>query len=299
MRIVINQGANLPPRAIEHYEIVMAPAHIVAGKKEHDTRDGISHETLDFLVKNTPEFPYVVGTTAQEFTHVFTEIAHADSEIVVVAASRKLIQTYSAALAASRTVTERAAYSSLKIAVVDSRQVDVGAGMLALAAGEARLAGVPLRTTVAMLETMAARVRFVGTVATLDNLVRGGRAGFLRSWVANFLNVKPILAIEDGDLKSTGNIRANVDPLEAIADELAKIGGGRRVWVGIAHGSAPERAVTLLKKIQKRFNVAYALIMPLNPSVYLHMGRGSIFAAVFPIDNLAWEPTTPPDFSVG
>ncbi|MEO7109672.1 MAG: DegV family protein [Polyangiaceae bacterium] len=299
MRIVINQGANLPDRAIAHYPLIVAPAHIVVDGKSHDPSEGVSHEQLDDWVKHAREFPHLVGTTAQEFAHMFTEIARDDSEIVVVAASRKLIGTYAAASSAARTVQERAAYFALKIAVVDSMLVDIGPGMLALAAGEAMRANLPMRKTVSVLETMASRARFCSTVATLDNLVRGGRASFLRAWVANFLNIKPLLAMENGEVANAGKIKGNADRAEAMANELSKTGAGRRVWVGIAHGSDLTTAHALRRSLEKKFDVVYSLTIPVNPTAYLHAGRGSIFAVVFPIDDLGWELPTPPDFSLG
>jgi DegV family protein with EDD domain len=299
MRIVINQGANLPDRAIAHYPIIVAPAHIVVDGESHDPAEGISHDTLDNWVKNAREFPHLVGTTAQEFAHMFSEIAPDDSEIVVVAASRKVIGTYAAASSAARTLHDRAAYSALKVAVVDSMLVDIGPGMLALAAGEAMRAKIPMRKTVSMLETMASRARFCSTVATLDNLVRGGRASFLRAWVANFLDIKPLLGMENGEVSNAGKIRGNADRAEAMTNELAKVGTGKKVWVGIAHGSDLTTAHALRRALEKKFDVVYSLTIPLNPTAYLHAGRGSVFAVVFPIDNLAWEPTTPPDFSLG
>jgi DegV family protein with EDD domain len=210
MQIVVNQGANLPERAIAHYPIVVAPAHIVVDGKEHDPSE-VSHTEVDSWVKGAREFPHIIGTTAQEFAHMFTEIARDDSEIVVVAASRKLIGTYAAASSAARIVQERAAYAALKISIVDSMMVDIGPGMLALAAGEAKRAGIPMRKTVSVLESMAVHARFCSTVATLDNLVRGGRASFLRAWVANFLDIKPLLGMENGEVSSAGKIRGNAD----------------------------------------------------------------------------------------
>jgi DegV family protein with EDD domain len=298
MQIVINQGANLPDRAIAHYPIVVAPAHIVVDGKSHNPND-VSHADLDKWVKSASEFPHLVGTTAQEFAHMFTELSHDDSEIVVVAASRKLIGTYAAASSAARTVQERAAYAQLKISVVDSMLVDIGPGMLALAAGEMKLAGVPLRKMVSVLESMALRARFCSTVATLDNLVRGGRASFLRAWVANFLSIKPLLGMENGEVSNAGKIKGNADRAEAMASELAKVDAGKRVWVGIAHGSDLQTAHALRRSLEKKFDVAYSMTIPVNPTAYLHAGRGSLFAVVIPIDNLAWEPTTPPDFSLG
>ena len=51
MRIVINQGANMPPAAAEHYGIALAPSHILVDGKEYE---------LDCLIFATG---FEVGTT--------------------------------------------------------------------------------------------------------------------------------------------------------------------------------------------------------------------------------------------
>ena len=286
----------MPAEAVKRYGIAISPNHIVVDGVEHSTAEDIDPATLDGWVRTASEFPYVVGTSAHAFVQQLTDLAKDDGEILVITASRNLIQTYQAATAAARTMQSRPAYANVKIAVVDSGLVDVGVSMLTVAAGEAKLAGLSLRKTVTLVEMLAARGRFSGTVKTLDNLVRGGRAGFLRAWLADFLEIKPILSIVNGELKSTGKIRKSDNPFQAIAEDLAVVGANKRVWAAIAHGAAPDRAADLLRALKSTFDVAYSYVIPLNPSVYLHTGPGSVFAAVFPIDNLPWELTTPPPF---
>lgn len=296
MQIIVNQGANVPAKAIAHYGIAVAPNHIVVDGAEHSTDEEMPFATLDEWVSTAREFPYVVGTSAHAFVQQLADLAKVDPEILVITASRSLIQTYQAATAAARTMQSRAAYANVKIAVVDSGLVDVGVSMLAVVAGEAKLAGLSLRKTVTLVEMLAARARFSGTVKTLDNLVRGGRAGFLRAWLADFLEIKPILSIVNGELKSTGKIKKSQNPLRAIAEDLTVVGAGKRVWAAVAHGDAEDRGQEMLLELRRAFDVTYAYVTPLNPSVYLHAGRGSVFAAVFPIDNLPWELPAPPEF---
>lgn len=299
MQIVNNHGTNLPDAAVEHYGIVIAPATLLVDGVAHDTREPpITHEELDAWVKSAKEFPHVVGTSAHEFMQTYTEAAKTDPEILVVTASPKMVHTFQAATAAARTMQERPQYAHVKINIVDSGLVDIGVGMLTMLAAEASLGGVPLRRAVGLLETIALRSKFVGTVATLDNLVRGGRASFLRAWLADRLEIRPLLGLQSGELKSVGKINKRNDTSAAITDELAKVGDGRRVWACVAHGSAPDRARELLAAMKSRFDVAYSLTVPLSAGVYLHAGRGSVFGGVFPIDRLPWEPTTPPPFDM-
>jgi DegV family protein with EDD domain len=298
MQIVTNPGSNVPAKAVDHYGMVIAPQQIVVDGKSHDTRHAIALGQVDIWVKTAREFPHAVGTTALEFTQIFSQLAKDDREIVVVMTSRKIIQSYAAATAAARTLSERPQFASTKIAVVDSTFTDLGAGLLAIACGEAKLAHAPMDRVVSALETMAAEGRFVMTVTTLENMVKGGRAGFLRTWIADFLKIKPIIGFVKGEIISIGKMSASGDRCKAIMSDLVKIGKGRRVWAAISHGGASEEAARLAEELRATFDVAYLISAPLSPSIYLYGGPGSLCAAVLPIDTLAWEPPTPPDFTL-
>ncbi|MEO7109673.1 MAG: DegV family protein [Polyangiaceae bacterium] len=300
MQIVTNPGSNLPAKAIEYYGITISPQQIVVDGKTHDTRRPIALDQVDIWVKTAREFPHVVGTTALEFTQIFSQLAKDDREIIAVMTSRKVIQSYAAAISAARTLMERPQFANAKIAVLDSTFTDLAAGLIALAAGEAKLASAPFARVVPSLEAMAAHGRFVMTLTTLENMVKGGRAGFLRAWLADFLNIKPILGMLDGEIKSIGKMSASGDRCKAIVDDLVQVGRGRRVWAAIAHGNAPDDAAKLADQLRATFDVAYLISAPLSPSIYLYAGPRSLCAAVMPIDKLAWEPPTPgPDFSLG
>ena len=298
MQVVTNPGSNLPAKAIDHYGITISPQQIVVDGKTHDTRKPIALDQVDIWVRTAREFPHAVGTTATEFTQIFSQLAKDDREIIAVMTSRKIIQSYAAATAAARTLAERPQFATTKIAVVDSTFTDLGAGLIALAAGEAKLGGAAFQRVVPSLEAMAARGRFVMSLFTLENMVKGGRAGFLRAWLADFLKIKPILGFVDGEIKSIGKMSASGDRCKAIVDDLVQVGKGRRVWAAVSHGGNPDEAAKLEHELRATFDVAYLISAPLSPSIYLYAGPRALCAAVMPIDKLAWEPTTPPDFSL-
>lgn len=297
MRIVTNPGSNLAQSALDHYAIEIAPQRIMVDGTEHDTRPGIPLDIVDRWIHAAKEFPHVVGTTANEFGQLFTALGRTDPQMLAVMTSRKVIQSHGAALAAARVLAEHPTHKSLRIAVVDSTTTDVGAGLIALAAGEAAKAGLPLTEAVEALTRMANGTRLALTVATLDNLVKSGRAGFLRAFAANFFDMKPIIGFVEGELKTIGKVSGKADTTLALAKDLATIGAGRKVWLGVAHGNAPEKAARLVEQVKRELDVVYTYVRPLSSSIYLYTGPGSVCGVVTPIDDLPWAPPSPPDFS--
>jgi len=292
--IVTNPGSNLPTELIGHYGIEVTPQQIMVDSVAHDTRDGVSFAEIDGWVRTAKESPYVIGTNAAEFAGLFAKISQRDKEIFAVMSSRKIIGSHDAAAIASRTVTER--HPDVRIAVGDSGLTDLGAGLATLLAAEARDAGKKLSEISALIEAFRKHAELVTIPKTLEYLVKGGRASTMKAFFADLFGVLPLIAFKDGELGAAGKTKSKRDASIAIADFLEKqLGKRRAVWVGVFHGGTPAGAAVALKELRERFDVRYALVQPLSPSIYLHLGPESVGAAVVPLDALPWHPSgTPP-----
>jgi len=298
MRIVTNHGSNLSDAAIRRYSIEITPQQIMVDGVSHETLSPIPLSQIDRWVAEAKEFPYVVGTTAQQYATIFSRLLHADPELIAVMTSKKIIQSYAAATAASRTLAGTPAFANAGIAVVDSKMTDAGTGLLTVAVGEASLAGLGLRRTTLLAESLAARGVFVFVLQSVDYLVKGGRASWVRGWVANFFKIKPLIAFVDGELKSVGKVSGQADEVAAVAEyAISKVGRGRKVWIAIYHGDAPLKAHLLAAHLKQALDVAYVYLRKLSPSIYLNSGAGAVGVALYPMDDLPWSPPVPPDFS--
>lgn len=297
MRIVTNPGSNLPTAAIRHYDLAITPQKIVVDGVTHDTRDIPDSATVDAWVRSAKEHPHVLGTSAAEFVTLFRQLAASDRKILAIMTSRKLIGTHAAAVAAARTLQSLPGNEDLTIDVIDTETTDLGAGLVTLLAGEALRAGLTRRKIVEVIDSFARQQAMLLTVETLDNLVKGGRASFLRAWIADFLSLRPLITFVEGNLKSIDKSSRRGDVEQAIADRLiATVGPGRPVWVGVNHGGAPEKGEALAQKLAAGLDVRYCLVRPYSPSIHLHVGPGAVGAMACPIDKLPWTPTTPPKF---
>jgi DegV family protein with EDD domain len=294
MRIITNPGSNLPAEAVRRYDLFLTPQQIVVDGVTHDTRDIADSTVVDAWVRSAKEHPHVLGSSAAELVSVFRQVAVNDREILAIMTSRKLIGSYGAAVSAARTLQSLPGNDDLAIHVIDTETTDLGAGLVTVLAAEAVRAGLPRRKVVEVVESFVAQQQMLLTVATLDNLVKGGRASFLRAWIADFLNLRPLITFVEGNLKSIDKIPRRGDIEQALADGLvARVGEGRPVWAGVSHGGAPEKAAALARKLVERLDVRFMLVRPYSPSIHLHVGPGAIGAMVYPIDKLPWAPPVP------
>lgn len=287
MRVVTNPGSNLDEDMTHACDIDLTPQKIIVDGISHDTRNTIDFVQVDGWVKRAIKHPLTQGSTEEQCFESFTRLAQKDNEVLCVMTSRKLSCSYDSAVSAARKLGK-----SARIEVVDSGVTDVGAGLCTLAATQARKAGLPLAQVASFVRTFAERCVNVVALATLDNLIKGGSASSLQVWVANFLNIRPILSVVDGATTSVGRMSSKANVAEKMDEYLSsRLDSRSAVWLGVAHGNVPEQAKAVAARLQERYRCEYVLVRPLSPSVYLHVGPGALAAFVFPLDKLAFRPT--------
>ncbi len=296
MRIVTNPGSNLDEDTTLSLDVDLLPQKIVVDGISHDTRNTIDFAQVDGWVKRARVHPQAQGTTESEHVEAFTRLARKDPDILCVTTSRKLIGSYDAAVAAAKKLKDSAdpQLRAARIEIVDSLITDLGAGLCTLAAVQARKAGLDVVKAAAFVRAFAERGRNVVTVAILENLIKGGRASFLQGWVANFFNIRPVISIIDGASSSVGKMNAKADVAEKMDEYLSdRLDRGAPVWLGVAHGNAPDKAKAVAARLNERFKCEYTLVRPLAPSIYLHVGPGGVAAFVYPLDGLSFRPSKP------
>jgi DegV family protein with EDD domain len=289
VRIFTNPCMNLSASYAQRYSVVLTPQHLMAGGKTHDTRLGIAHATIDALAESPGDhpYPYVVGTTAQEFTSLFVEHLPEDPELLVITSSKRIIKTYQAAQAAADVLKSSQRFAGSRVRVFDSTMTDVAAALLVIAAGESARAGTKIAEVHALLSSLRSSLVAITHLHTLDRALAGGRIGFLRAWLANVLDLRPLLAFENGELTKAGAVSLSSDRIAAIVEKVESrvtVRPGQKVWAAVAHGGVPAEAEALLEATRRRFDVAFSYVQPLSPSVYLHAGPGALVLAVMPID---------------
>lgn len=294
MRLLTNPASNLPSSALARYDILLSRQLIVVDHESHDTRRDIALSQVDRWVASAREFPRAVGSSAQDMVPLFLEALAKEPELLVINTSRRLSSTHTSAHAAAATVKARSAHAQAKIAIVDTLSSDLGAGLIALAAGEGIRAGVALDKLASVLESLAQQGHMAMHVQNLTYPLKSGRASFLKAWLASVLAVRPVIGLADGDLRILGRIREKDDSVLGLASYLAeRVAPGSKVWLAVAHGNDAERAARCLAHFQEVYDVQFSLVRPLSASIYLYSGPGAICVFLLPVADLPWPAPAP------
>ena len=166
--------------------------------------DGVDIDKAQFYEKQAESktLPKTTQVNPQEYCDAFQPLLDTGDEVVAVIMSSKLSGTYQSACIAKELVD-----GGERLHIVDSLNVTIGEGLLVREAVRLRDAGKSAAEIAAELEQLRHRVRFVAFIGTMKYLKMGGRISSTTAVVGTMLNISPVVAIVDGEVKSVGQVR--------------------------------------------------------------------------------------------
>ena len=232
--IVLDSTADFPDAQIRFPNMRVVPLYVRFG--EESFRDYVELDPHDFYarLKTAPELPTTSQPTPQDFLTVYHALAGYE-RIYSLHISAKLSGTFQSASLAATEEGDR-------IRLVDSESASVGIAMLAIGIQELLARGTTDEEIEALIERYRERSGILFTVDTLEFLAKGGRIGRGKALMGSLLNVKPILAIDDGEVHPVTRARGRAkafDEFRKRFEEATTDGPG--LSVAIAHAEARGR----------------------------------------------------------
>lgn len=272
--VVTDAAATLPPEVAEQAGVLVAPVHVLAG--DLDSLDTGAEAAGDPAPGSDagPTGGGTAGATPDELEVLYLDALERSNGDGVLALhlSRHLSSTWSNALAAAERVDPA-------VRVVDSGSVAMGLGFPVLALAERARAGASLRELLTAVPALRERTQVLATVATLDQLRRGGRISTAAALLGTALSIKPVLAIEGGRIVAKEKTRTLSKAIDRLIDTAAGFVGDETAGVQFAvqHVGVPERARELAARLADRLSLVSApRIFGLGPALATHLGTGAV-----------------------
>ena len=164
-----------------------------------------------------------------------------------------------------------------KVHVVDSQSVAMALGFQVLAVARALEDGASLKDAIALAEKSYENTGVVFAVDTLEFLHRGGRIGGAQRFLGTMLNMKPILAIQDGRVEGVDRIRTKSKAHDRVLELVTeKIAGRTPVRLATLHANAPDDAKALLTRAEQALSPVESVFTEVSPTVGTHAGPGTV-----------------------
>ncbi|MFG6350068.1 MAG: DegV family protein [Oscillospiraceae bacterium] len=214
IKITATSTCDLPPELLERYQITMVPLYVSFGGGTY--QDGVDANPEDIFrhVEDGGQLPSTSAVNIADYQALFADLSPQYDDVLHITIGSEFSCCYQNALVAA------ADYPNVH--VVDSRNLTVGQGLLALAAAEAAERGDSIEDILNMLDGMAGRVDTTFVVDKLDYLAKGGRCSSVVALGANLLKLKPCIVLADGKMSVGKKYRGAFDKVLAdyVLDQL-------------------------------------------------------------------------------
>ena len=215
VQIIIDSTVDVPERLRAAFRVV--PLTVRFGAEEFV--DGVTIDKAQFYARlaTSGELPTTSQATPAAFEKVYDEVTRAgDSAVVITIASELSGTCQSACIAAEN-------YEN--IYVVDSRSAAVGSGILAEYALACAQRGMGAQELAGHLAQKREDICLIARLDTLEFLKRGGRISKTAAFAGGLLNIKPVIAVRDGEVVVIGKARGSAQSDNLLTQKIRECGG--------------------------------------------------------------------------
>jgi len=271
VRIVTESTADIPVDMAMSLGITVVPSYVVFGSETYREGTELTREQFYEKLVTLAVIPTTATPPPEVYEKVYRKLAEKTDEIVSVHLAAGLSGLHNAAAVAAGRIT------GARIAVLDSEQISMGYGWMAVAAAEAAQRGDTMESIIALIDGMKRRSKVIAVLDTLDYLHRGGRVGWVPAVVGTLLRIKPLIEIWMGRVRLVERVRTQRRALEQLLQRIRALGPMERAIV--LHTNAPAQAEVLASKLQTMHTSWEQLIGHAGVTIASHAGPGAVGVA--------------------
>jgi DegV family protein with EDD domain len=202
VRIVTDSSGDLSLPEAAALGITVVPAIVRFGGESFLDGVEIDHDTFYRRLREERAFPTTSQPSPGQFAEAYARLAPGAEGIVSIHLSSRLSGTFNSAVQGAK-----ACGAACPVEVVDSRSTSLGMGLIVLEAARLAGAGASLETVLAAVRGWIPRSRLCAALDTLDFLAKGGRIGRAKHLLGTLVRIRPVLAIQEGEVQPLRQLR--------------------------------------------------------------------------------------------
>ncbi|MCB1222743.1 MAG: DegV family protein [Mesotoga sp.] len=210
--LVTDNTCNLTAEEIKEYDVRIVSLYINRNGNYTKATELNLDEYYEELAA-AAELPRTSQPSPQDFIAVFKEALEIYDALIVPVLSGKLSGTSVSANIAAKPFEK-------PIHVIDSQLIADGTGMLVKNLGDMINSGANLDELVEYGTNFHEKTRTFCSTDDLSYLVKGGRIGKAKALMGNLLKMKPVIVVDEGELKPVENVRGNKKLLDVLVSHV-------------------------------------------------------------------------------
>lgn len=218
IRIITDSACDISQEEAKKLDICVIPMTTTFG--DTDYLDGVTLSNREFYEKliESDVLPKTSLINPNRYTEYFERTCEDGQQVICITISAKLSGCYQSAVVAAEDFEG-------KVFVIDSNNVCVGEQLLVRYAVRLRDQGLSAQEILDKLEEKKNSIRLIALLDTLEYLKKGGRVSTVTAFAGNLLSIKPVIAVEDGEIVFLGKARGSKNGNNFLIQQVEKSGG--------------------------------------------------------------------------
>lgn len=219
IKIITVSTADLSEGIIKKYDIEVLSLIVNVGGKSYLDGVDITTPKLLEIMETEDKFPTTAQVNPQRFFQCFEKYIDEGYKILVLNMSSKMSGTYQASCIARDMLDKKN-----EVVIIDTLNVTSGLGVLVLKACRLREEGFSINEIKNQIEETIPHVKSALVFSSLDNLVKGGRLSRTAGAIGNILGIKPILAVQNGEIAVINKVRGTKKAVKTVLEYTTNLG---------------------------------------------------------------------------
>lgn len=216
IKIITDSASDIVDNGRE--DLAVLPVNITFGNEEFQDGITLTHEMFYEKLIESDTLPVTSQVPPYAFEEAFREAVQQGAEVIAITLSQKLSGTWQSACIAAQGFGDR-------VRVVDSANASLGQHALVEYALRLKDAGLTSGEIVERLEADKGRIRLIALLDTLEYLKKGGRISKAAAMAGSLLSIKPVIAIQEGEVAILGKARGSRQGNNLLTEQIDKTGG--------------------------------------------------------------------------
>lgn len=274
-KIIVDSSCELPAELRDDPHFCSIPFGLEVGGKQYVDDSQLDVEHLLTEIAACPTCPKSSCPSPQ----FYMESMEGEAErIYIVTISGNLSGSYNSALLAKNMYEEQ--NSDKKIAVIDSLSASGGETQIAMLAHELEKEGLPFEEIEEKLNAFRDAMETTFVLDNVETLRKNGRLSRVKALLVTSLNIKPVLAAENGTIIQIGQGIGTKKALAKLVDVIIKKGVELdKKRIVISHCNNIMCAEEVKKMLQAKANASNVLILATRGLSSLYANEGGVIVA--------------------
>ena len=216
-KIIADSSCDIPISLMKANDISYVPFNVSFDQETYlEELKDITPDEFYEKINAEKLFPKTSLPSVQSYMDAMEAALKENKDVLCLCLSSKFSGSFQSAMNAANILSE--SYPDHVIKVIDTTCATACEGMMVLEACRMKDAGMDINTVVEKLEVLKETSRIFVTVDSLEHLQKGGRIGKASAMAGTILNIKPIIAMKDGELHPESKVRGSKKALKQIVD---------------------------------------------------------------------------------